>query len=82
MVIIPFIRMLAFSDRSFQQMAFTFSIVLIIFLLVYRFIVGYAGVRNELQINELHFFLYFCGFEIIPVLLIYRVLVDLFTRSS
>ena len=81
-IIIPFSLMLAFSDRSFQQIAFTVSIVLIIFLLVYRFIVGYAGVRNELKINALHLFLYFCGFEIIPVLLIYRVLVDLFARSS
>jgi len=81
-VIIPFSLLLAFSDRAFQQIAFTLSLVLIIFLLIYRFIVGYAGVRNELKINALHLFLYFCGFEIIPVLLIYRVLVDLFTRSS
>ena len=81
-IIIPFSLMLAFSDPGFQQIAFTVSIVLIIFLLVYRFIVGYAGIRNELKINALHLFLYFCGFEIIPVLLIYRVLVDLFARSS
>ena len=81
-IIIPFSLILAFSDRSFQQIAFIISIVIIIFLLVYRFIVGYAGVRNELKINALHLFLYFCGFEIIPVMLIYRVLVDLFARSS
>ena len=81
-IIIPFSLVLAFSDHNFQQIAFTVSIVLIIFLLVYRFIVGYAGVRNELKINALHLFLYFCGFEIVPVLLIYRVLVDLFIRSS
>lgn len=81
-IIIPFSLILAFSERSFQQIAFIISIVVIIFLLVYRFIVGYAGIRNELKINALHLFLYFCGFEIIPVMLIYRVLVDLFARSS
>lgn len=81
-VLIPLSLILAFSDRGFQQIAFTISIVVIIFLLIYRFIVGYAGVRNELKINALHLFLYFCGFEIIPVMLIYRVLVDLFARSS
>ena len=81
-LIIPFTLVLAFSDKPFQQIAFTASILLIIFLLIYRFIVGYIGMRNELKISELHLFLYVCGFEIIPALLIYRMLVDLFERSS
>ncbi|MFT3702953.1 MAG: DUF4271 domain-containing protein [Agriterribacter sp.] len=81
-LIIPFTLILAFSDRTFQQIAFMLSIVLIIFLLIYRFIVSYVGMRNELKINGLHLALYICGFEIVPVLLIYRLLVDLFARSS
>jgi len=81
-LIIPFTLVLAFSDRSIQQVAFTASILLIAFLFIYRFIVAYIGIRNELKINALHLLLYVCGFEIIPVLLIYRLIVDLFERSS
>jgi hypothetical protein len=81
-LIIPFTLILAFSDKPFQQIAFTVSILLIIFLLIYRFIVAYIGMRNELKISGLHLLLYVFGFEIVPVLLIYRMLVDLFERSS
>ena len=80
-LLIPFILILAFSDPQIKQIAFTVSIILVIFLLLYRFILSLASFRNELKISGLHLFLYVCGFEIIPVLVIYKGLLHLFERS-
>lgn len=81
-ILIPFMLVIAFADSGFQQVAFTASVILIFFLFVYRFILAYSSLHNELKISMLHLFLYVCGFEIIPVLVIYKVVVHLFDRSS
>lgn len=73
---------LAFGDPVFQQVAFTVALILLSVLLIYRFILSFSGLHNELKISWLHLFLYVCGFEIIPVLLIYKLLVHLFAISS
>lgn len=80
-LLIPIILILAFSSPGLKQIAFTVSIVLVIFLLVYRFILSFTSLRNDLKISGLHLFLYVCGFEIIPVLVIYKSLLHLFERS-
>ncbi|MCC6288457.1 MAG: DUF4271 domain-containing protein [Chitinophagaceae bacterium] len=80
-LLLPFILILAFSDKGIQQAAFSIAVISIIFILIYRFILAYSNLRNELKISGLHLFLYVAGFEIIPVLLIYRLLVDFFARS-
>lgn len=81
-LLLPFIIVLAFSSPVLQQIAFTTAICLIIFLFFYRFVLSFAGIRNELKISGLHLFLYICGFEIMPVLVIYRIMLHLFERSS
>lgn len=81
-LLIPLMLVLAFGDHVLQQVAFTVSLILLSFLLIYRFILSFSGLHNELKISWLHLFLYVCGFEIIPVLLIYKLLVHLFAISS
>ncbi len=81
-LLIPLMLILAFGDHVFQRIAFTVSLVLLSFLLIYRFILSFSGLHNELKISWLHLFLYVCGFEIIPVLLIYKLLLRLFAISS
>lgn len=81
-LLIPLMLVLAFGDPMLQQVAFTISIVLLSALLVYRFILSFTGFRNELRISLLHLVLYVGGFEIIPVLVIYKLLLHLFVRSS
>jgi len=80
-LLLPFILLLAFSDSGIRQAAFSIAVISIIFILIYRFILAYSNLRNELKISGLHLILYVAGFEIIPVLLIYRLLVDFFARS-
>lgn len=81
-LLIPLMVILAFGEPAFQQVAFTVSVILLGALLIYRFVLSFSGLRNELRISWLHLFLYVCGFEIVPVLLIYKLLLHLFGRSS
>lgn len=81
-LVIPLMLILAFGDQVFQRVAFTVSVILLFVLLVYRFILSFSGLHNELKISWLHLLLYVCGFEIIPVLLIYKLLLRLFPISS
>lgn len=74
--LLPFLILLAFNNEQ----ADIYNIVLVITwcgvggLLLYRFILGYTVIRNEVRFNLFHFFLYLCAFEIAPLLLIYKVL--------
>ncbi|PWT99646.1 MAG: hypothetical protein C5B52_10205 [Bacteroidetes bacterium] len=81
-LLLPAILILAFADPSLQGIALTLSILLLILFIGYRFIRSYTTIRNELRISQLHFFLYICGFELVPVLLIYKLLMNLFERTS
>lgn len=81
-LLMPLMLILAFGDSMLQQVAFTISVVLLAALLLYRFILSFTGFRNELRISILHLVLYVFGFEVIPVLVIYKLLLHLFVRSS
>lgn len=76
--LLPFLVLLAFSTEPVRSIGMTLSWCGIGFLLLYRFILGYSAVRNEVRFNLFHFFLYICAFEIAPLLLIYRLLLFFF----
>jgi hypothetical protein len=80
--LLPFLILLAFSTGVVYEVSFTLSVIGIAGLLGYRFILTYAAVRSHIKVNLFHFFLYLCAFEIIPLLLIYKVLLLVFERSS
>lgn len=79
--LLPFLLVLAFSEGKLYSIALTLSWCVIACLLIYRFILTFAVVRNQVKVNPFHFFLYLCAFEIAPLLLIYRVLL-LFLRIT
>ena len=79
--LIPFVVLLAFSERSVAQLLITLSFVMIVILFLYRYIVAYVPVRKEIKVSQFHFVLYVCAFEFIPLLLIYKVLIDFLERS-
>ena len=72
--LIPFLFLLAFSTNGLQQLAFTTVIMLIIFLFLFRFFNTYKNLSGRLKINAIHFFLYFCSVEILPLLIMYKAL--------
>lgn len=76
--LLPVLALLAFSDEPLRTTTVVLSWLGIGLLLVYRFILGYGVIRNEVRFNIFHFFLYLCAFEVAPLLLIYRGLLFFF----
>ncbi|HPG11442.1 MAG TPA: DUF4271 domain-containing protein [Chitinophagaceae bacterium] len=81
-VLLPFLVLLAFSKEGIYTASFTLSLIIIGAILFYRFIMTYGVVRNQVKVNPFHFFIYLLAFEIIPLLLIYKLLLVFFTISA
>jgi hypothetical protein len=76
--LLPFLLLLAFADDPLYGSAMVISWLGIGLLLIYRFILSYGALRKEVKLNSFHFILYILGFEVIPLLLIYKLLLLLF----
>ncbi len=76
--LLPFLVLLGLTDGVMHTVSLVMSWCCVCGLLLYRFILGFAAIRNEVRFNLFHFFLYLCAFEIAPLLLIYKVLLFLF----
>lgn len=73
-LLIPLLLLVAFSSQSLVQSAYTLGWILIILVFVYRYIVSFSIIRNKIALNAFHFFIYLISVEIIPLLLIYKLL--------
>lgn len=71
--LLPLIIAIALGAPTLQTIAWTISWILLLALYVYRFVVAFGFVRKEATIGIFHFFLYLLAFELIPVLVIYKV---------
>lgn len=80
--LLPVLLLMAFPDPQLLPVVITFSLFVLMFLLGYRFVISYRLIRNEIKLNLFHFFLYLCAFEIAPLLLIYKVLLNFVNRTS
>ena len=73
-LLIPFLLVLAFSSKPIAEISITVSLILVGIMLLYRYLVSLGSIRQELKVNALHFFLYLCAVEILPLFLIYKIL--------
>ncbi|HWJ25527.1 MAG TPA: DUF4271 domain-containing protein, partial [Flavisolibacter sp.] len=74
MALLPFLVMLAFTYGMINQAAMSLSIMVVLALIVYRFFISYFSIRRQISIGFFHFLLYLFAFEVIPLLLINKVL--------
>lgn len=72
--LLPFVILLAFPTAYLTGIVLILSYILVAGLFIYRYLISYRPIRNEIKLSRLHFFLYLCAFEIAPLLLIYKVL--------
>jgi hypothetical protein len=73
-VIIPLLFLIAYADVKTKNIAITIVICLAIFSLAVRYLVSLARIRKNLSITAFHFFIYLCAVEIMPLLVIYKLL--------
>ena len=79
--LLPFLVLIAFSGSFLIEVGITLSLIMISLFYVYRFIAAYSTLHKEIKISGLYFFLYLCAFEIAPLLLIYKVLVNYLEKA-
>lgn len=72
--LIPFLLILAFSATMIAEVAITIALVILGGMLLYRYVAGMGTIRRSLKVNALHFFLYLCAVEVLPLLLIFKAL--------
>ncbi|SFV31931.1 DUF4271 domain-containing protein [Thermoflavifilum thermophilum] len=74
--LVPFVLLLAFGTGWMQDVALHLSLVLIAALFVYRYVSSYAWVRQYMVFSRFHFFLYLCAFEVAPVLIMAKIILE------
>lgn len=77
-LLLPFILLLAFSKPAFNSFSIIGAAILTLLLFLYRYLFSLTSVRNKLHISSFHFFLYLCAFEILPLLILYKFIVQFF----
>lgn len=75
-ILMPFLLVMAFSTPEIARIGLTISLGAIGILYGYRYLISFGMVQNKWKINPLHFFLYLCAVELLPLLLIYKVLIN------
>lgn len=80
-VLLPFTILMAFADVKVSAVAALVSLLFTGLLLLMRFLRSYGLLQSQLKINRFHFVLYLAGVEIIPLLVIYKLVVLLLSKN-
>lgn len=79
-LLLPVLLLLSFPYLQNLDILIPLSLVLLALFGFYRYLIAYRQVRNEINLSPLHFFIYLCGLEIAPLLVIGKVLFQLVKR--
>lgn len=80
-LLLPFIVVMAFSSLLLVKVATIIALLLTILMFLMRFYRSYSLLQHQLNFNRLHFIMYVAGIEILPILLIYKGLILLLTKT-
>lgn len=81
-LLVPFIIVMAFSDKKLVYIVISISAIVLILLLLLRFIRSYSLLKHNLKVSPYHFLLYIIGIEFLPLLLIHKALLIFFIKKS
>ncbi|WP_164974274.1 DUF4271 domain-containing protein [Filimonas effusa] len=73
-ILLPMLWLVSFSSGELNVVGLTASLCIAGLLVLYRYILSLAAVRDMLRVSAFHFFIYLCGVEILPIIIIYKVL--------
>ena len=72
--LLPLVVIMAFTEGNVYKSVFTLGLVVIGACFLYRYFLAFATIHRQLRINILHFLLYLAALEIVPLLLINKLL--------
>ncbi len=82
LMLLPAVIGLAFGQGMVWEWSLVLSWLLIGGLLLYRGYLTYRVVRRQAMVHPFHFFLYWLGFELAPLLVLYRFLLGFFSEMT
>lgn len=71
--LLPLIIVIGFASPSMASIAIIISLVVIGIMFLLRFVRSYGTFKSRFHLSSLHFIMYVAGFEIIPLLVIYKL---------
>lgn len=80
--LLPMLVVLSFSEGMLRDVVLTIAAGIMIVLLALRYIISLQTVKGNMQLNAFHFFIYICAIELMPVLVIYKVLFSLLGQKQ
>lgn len=72
-IVLPLLFCIVYSPNNLVKIAIVIAEILVLIILIHRCFFIKKIVQKTIQISALHFFLYICAAEVIPLLLIYKV---------
>jgi hypothetical protein len=72
-LLLPIVILIIFSSHTIASYAVFFSLIMLGLILLLRFFRSYALLQNRLKVSRFHFLLYILGFEILPLMVIFKV---------
>lgn len=79
---IPFSLIVAFAAAKIATVAISVIACIVIILLIYRYVASLGTIRSTLKVNALHFFLYLCAVEVMPLILMYKAFFNFIKHST
>ena len=80
--LLPFTIILAFTQGALSSAAVTLSFIVLGGLFVYRYFLAFISINQLLRINFLHFLIYLAALEVMPLLLINKLLFSFLSEIS
>ena len=75
-LLIPLNLVIAYSISAIAMFFIYFTVLSIILFYILRLFRGFLTTYNYFNISIIHFFLYLCAFEIVPLLFLYRFFIN------
>lgn len=77
-ILVPFSILLAFAMPSWTNYIVIFSLLMIGLFFLSRYVKTYGALEYRFPLEPLHFIIYVTAVEILPLLIVYKVVVDYF----
>lgn len=75
MILFPICILLLIANPQIGSFLLQMSLGVLAILLIYKYIRNFRTINNLLRIDFIHFLLYLCAFEILPLLVLFKLIV-------
>jgi hypothetical protein len=82
LLLLPILIVLLLGRENLHPIFTILSFIALFLLFLYRYFLILPAIRRQSGVSSFHFFIYLCTFEILPILILVKFLVNLLTKSN